>query len=224
MGVAENINRLRKEIPQQVKIIAVSKTVPAAVIQEAIDAGQLVFGENRVQELTAKQAILPEAAEWHLIGHLQTNKVKYIVPFIRLIHSVDSLKLLAAINHEAARVGRIIDCLLQMRIAREETKFGLTYGEARQLLTSSEFLEMRHVRITGLMGMATFTDDTAQVSEEFQALNRMFRDLKAEFFSHMPTFKELSMGMSGDYKLAIKAGSTMIRIGSLIFGERQYKL
>lgn len=224
MGVAENITRLRKEIPQQVKIVAVSKTVPPEVIQEAMDAGQLVFGENRVQELTAKQAILPEAAEWHLIGHLQTNKVKYIVPFIQLIHSVDSLKLLTEINREAARVHRTIDCLLQMRIAREETKFGLTYGEARQLLTSSEFQEMRHIRITGLMGMATFTNDTAQVSEEFRALNRILRDLKAEFFSNTPSFKELSMGMSGDYKLAIEAGSTMIRIGSLIFGERQFKL
>ncbi len=222
MGIADNIALLRKEIPQHVKIVAVSKTMQASAVKEAYDAGHRAFGENRVQEMTDKQQLLPSDVEWHLIGHLQTNKVKYIVPFVHLIHSVDSLKLLAEINREAARVGRKIDCLLQMRIAREETKFGLQYTEAVQLLNSEEFKDFQHVRLTGLMGMATFTGNNSQIRDEFLQLGRFFKEFQNRWFLHVDSFRELSMGMSGDYKLAIEAGSTMVRIGSLIFGERNF--
>jgi hypothetical protein len=175
-----------------------------------------------VQELIEKQQSLPGDMEWHLIGHLQTNKVKYIVPFVQLIHSVDSLRLLSEINREASRIGRKIDCLLQMRIASEDTKFGLTWDEARRILNSSEYKDFQSIRIVGLMGMATFTDNTGQVKKEFLLLARYFQEIKKEWFSEVTSFKELSMGMSGDYWLAIEAGSTMVRIGSLIFGERNY--
>jgi len=220
MGVAENIALLRKEIPQHVKIVAVSKTMPNSRIQEAYEAGHRAFGENRVQELVEKHKSLPGDMEWHLIGHLQTNKVKYIVPFVQLIHSVDSLKLLSEINREASRIGRKIDCLLQMRIASEDTKFGLTWDEACRILSSSEYNDFLGIRITGLMGMATFTDNSGQVKREFMLLARYFQEIKNEWFSGVTSFKELSMGMSGDYRLAIEAGSTLVRIGSLIFGER----
>ncbi len=222
MGVAENIALLRKEIPQHVKIVAVSKTMPNLRIQEAYDAGHRAFGENRVQELIEKHESLPGDMEWHLIGHLQTNKVKYIVPFVQLIHSVDSLKLLSEINREASRIGRKIDCLLQMRIASEDTKFGLTWDEVRRILSSSEYKDFQSIRIAGLMGMATFTDNIGQVKKEFMLLARYFQEIKSEWFSGITSFKELSMGMSGDFRLAIEAGSTMVRIGSLIFGERNY--
>ena len=222
MGVADNITLLHKEIPQHVKIIAVSKTMPPALIKEAYDAGHRAFGENRVQELTGKQKSLPTDVEWHLIGHLQTNKVKYIVHFVHLIQSVDSLKLLSEINREAARINRKIDCLLQIRIAREDTKFGLSFADTNQVLHSGEYKDFQNIRITGLMGMATFTNNEDQIKEEFLSLARYFEELKNRWFSHSETFKELSMGMSGDYKLAIEAGSTMVRIGSLIFGERKY--
>jgi hypothetical protein len=222
MGIKENIALLRKEIPQFVKIVAVSKTMPAAVIKEAYNAGHLAFGENRVQEITEKQQLLPSDIEWHLIGHLQTNKVKYVVPFVQVIHSADSLKLLSEINREAAKAKRKIDCLLQMRIAREETKFGLSFTEAAQILSSDECDDFQHIRITGLMGMATYTENTKLIKEEFSQLARYFNEMKAKWFSNISSFKELSMGMSGDYKLAIEAGSTMVRIGSLIFGERNY--
>lgn len=222
MGVAENIALLHKEIPQHVKIVAVSKTMPNIRIQEAYDAGHRAFGENRVQELIEKHESLPGDMEWHLIGHLQTNKVKYIVPFVQLIHSVDSLKLLSEINREASRIGRKIDCLLQMRIASEDTKFGLTWDEARRILSSSEYNDFQSIRITGLMGMATFTDNIGQVKGEFMLLARYFQEIKNEWFSGVTSFKELSMGMSGDFRLAIEAGSTMVRIGSLIFGERNH--
>ncbi len=222
MGVAENIALLRKEIPQHVKIVAVSKTMPDARIHEAYNAGQRAFGENRVQELIEKQKSLPGDMEWHLIGHLQTNKVKYVVPFVQLIHSVDSLRLLSEINRESAQVGRKTDCLLQLRIAREDTKFGLTRDEAGRILDSPEYHDFQNIRITGLMGMATFTDNRGQVMEEFMLLARYFHEIKNRWFSGVTTFKELSMGMSGDYRLAIEAGSTMVRIGSLIFGERNY--
>lgn len=182
MGIADNIALLRKEIPQHVKIVAVSKTMQASAVKEAYDAGHRAFGENRVQEMTDKQQLLPSDVEWHLIGHLQTNKVKYIVPFVHLIHSVDSLKLLAEINREAARVGRKIDCLLQMRIAREETKFGLQYTEAVQLLNSEEFKDFQHVRLTGLMGMATFTGNNSQIRDEFLQLGRFLRNFRTGGF------------------------------------------
>jgi pyridoxal phosphate enzyme (YggS family) len=222
MGIAENIAILKNKIPTHVHIIAVSKTMPPALVKDAYDAGQRAFGENRVQELTDKQLIMPKDTEWHMIGHLQTNKVKYIVPFVQLIHSVDSLKLLSEINMEAGKIKRTIDCLLQMRIASEHTKFGLSFEDVKQVLDSVEYNDFQHVRITGLMGMATFTDNNKQVKEEFMRLAQYFEDIKAKWFSQVGTFKELSMGMSGDYKIAIDAGSTMIRIGSLIFGERNY--
>lgn len=222
MSIGENIARLHKEIPRHVKIIAVSKTMPVRIIQEAYNNGQLAFGENRVQEITDKWQHLPKDIEWHLIGHLQTNKVKYIVPFISLIQSVDSLRLLSEINREAARVNRRIDCLLQMRVAREETKFGLQFTDAVQLLSSGEFKDLQNVRITGLMGMATFTSNTRQIKEEFLQLAGYYNDIKARWFSNADTFRELSMGMSGDFMLAIEAGSTMVRIGTLIFGNRNY--
>jgi pyridoxal phosphate enzyme (YggS family) len=220
MGIAENIALLRKEIPQHVKIIAVSKTMSAAIVKEAYDAGQLSFGENRVQELTEKQQVMPQDIEWHLIGHLQTNKVKYVVPFVSLIQSVDSLKLLSEINREAYEIGRTIDCLIQMRIASEETKFGMSFAEAKQMLNSNEFINLQNINLTGVMGMATFTIETNRVKEEFLQLARYFEEIKSKWFSNAASFKEISMGMSGDYKMAVEAGSTMVRIGSLIFGDR----
>jgi pyridoxal phosphate enzyme (YggS family) len=223
MGITANLEGLRKEIPPQVTIIAVSKTMPAETVKEAYDAGQRAFGENKVQELTIKHQLLPDDIEWHLIGHLQTNKVKYIVPFVHLIHSVDSMKLLSEINREAGKINRVIDCLLQIHIAREESKFGLSPEEAIRLLNSGEFRNFRNIRITGLMGMATFTEDQKKISDEFKGLADFFREIQISMFSGCDYFRELSMGMSGDYQLAIHAGATMVRIGSLIFGERNYK-
>lgn len=223
MGIAENISRLRIKIPEHVTLVAVSKTMPVALIQEAYDAGHRVFGENRVQEMIEKRDHLPQDVEWHLIGHLQTNKVKYIAPFVSLIHSVDSLKLLSEINREAARANRKIDCLLQLRIAREESKFGLQFEDAIQILNAAEYKNFQHIRLTGVMGMATFTDDEQQIRAEFQMLARHFEELKARYFPGDGAFRELSMGMSDDYELAMDTGSTMVRIGTLIFGERNYK-
>lgn len=222
MGIAENLSRLRKEIPAEVKIIAVSKTKPVPDIQEAYDAGQRNFGENKAQEIAEKQKQLPPDIAWHMIGHLQTNKVKLIASFISLIHSVDSLKLLSVIDTEAAKAGRCIDCLLQIRIASEETKFGMTPEDAVQLLQTPEYHSLSHIRITGVMGMATFTTDMEQVQQEFSQLASCFSRMKKSYFTHDPDFREISMGMSDDYTVALKNGSTMVRIGSLIFGERIY--
>ena len=201
-------------------LVAVSKTKPNTAIMNLYAQGQRIFGENRVQELVEKYETLPKDIDWHLIGHLQTNKVKYIAPFVRMIHSVDSLKLLKEINKQAAKHGRTIDCLLQMHIADEATKFGLNESEVIDLLGNTVFQEMKNIRITGVMGMATFTDDTAQVQREFRELASVFERLKQDFFIKEDSFKEISMGMSGDYKIAIEAGSTMVRIGSLLFGGR----
>jgi pyridoxal phosphate enzyme (YggS family) len=223
MVIDENIARLRAEIPRHVKIVAVSKTMPAEIVQEAYNAGQRVFGENKVQELTEKHPVLPADIEWHMIGHLQTNKVKYIVPFVTLIHSVDSLKLLYEINKEAAKINRRIDCLLQIRIAGEETKFGMTMADSVALLDAAEYKNFGNIRITGLMGMATFTDNRIRVRDEFTSLAKCFKELKSKFFLHEPSFADLSMGMSGDYDIAIETGATILRIGSLIFGERKKK-
>ena len=222
MGIAENLIRLHKEIPSDVKIIAVSKTMPVSAIQEAYGTGQRDFGENKVQEMADKQRLLPDDIAWHMIGHLQTNKVKQIIPFVHLIHSVDSLKLLSVINSEAAKAGRSVNCLLQIFIASEETKFGLTRDEAKTLLSSGEYRSFRNIRITGLMGMATYTEDRNRIREEFLQLATTFSELRTDFFPQDPTFRELSMGMSGDYPIAVETGSTMVRIGSLIFGERNY--
>lgn len=211
---------MKEEIPQDVVLVAVSKTKPASLIQEAYDAGQRVFGENKVQELVDKWEVLPKDIEWHLIGHLQSNKVKYIAPFVSLIHSVDSFKLLQEINRQGAKNNRVIPCLLQFHIAQEETKFGLSFEEAEEILQSREFVEMHHISIVGLMGMASFTEDEEQVRDEFRNLNNYFMILKSNYFKYNPDFKVLSMGMSGDYALAIEEGSNMIRVGSSLFGSR----
>ena len=221
MSIADNINNLKKETEASgVKLIAVSKTKPADVLMEAYNAGQRVFGENNVQEMVEKQQQLPNDIEWHLIGHLQSNKVKYIAPFISLIHSVDSLKLLQEIDKQAAKNKRIIDCLLQIYIADEETKFGLGFDEAIELLRSEEFSALKNVRIIGLMGIATNTDSEKQIKDEFYELHTFFDGIKTSFFRKEDSFKELSIGMSADYKIAMGEGSTMVRVGSLIFGQR----
>ena len=224
MSITANISAIKKEIgTSNVKLIAVSKTKPVESILEAYEAGHRLFGENMVQELVEKHEKLPKDIEWHLIGHLQTNKVKYIAPFINLIHSVDSLKLIQEINKQALKNKRVIDCLLQLEIADEETKFGMDMAEAIELLRSNEFQELKNVRICGVMGIATFTDNPNMTAEEFYELKTFFNGLKDTFFRKDPAFKEISMGMSGDYHLAIEKGSTLIRLGSTIFGGRQVK-
>ncbi len=221
MSIAANLIALKEEVEKlNVKLIAVSKTKSVQEIREAYDAGQRVFGENTVQELVEKQEKLPKDIEWHLIGHLQSNKVKYIAPFINLIHSVDSLKLLQEIDKQGAKNNRIIDCLLQIYVADEETKFGLGYDEAIELLRSDEYTRMKNIRIVGVMGIATNTENPKQIKEEFYELFTFFNGLKQSFFRKNDSFKEISMGMSSDYKLAIEQGSTMVRIGSALFGKR----
>ena len=223
MDIAKNLQQMRAELPQGVRLVAVSKFHPAEAILEAYRAGQRLFGESKAQELQAKHEALPRDIEWHFIGHLQTNKVKYIVPYVALIHSIDSPHLLAEVDRQAAKAGRAtVDCLLQVHIAAEETKFGFTPDECRQYLASGEWKPLEHVRLCGLMGMATNTDDMRQVRQEFQALATLFGEVRSEWFAQSPWFKELSMGMSHDYHEAIAAGSTLVRIGSHIFGERNY--
>lgn len=207
--------------PYNALLVAVSKTKTNAEILAMYEQGQRDFGENRVQELLEKYEALPKDIRWHQIGHLQTNKVKYIAPFVHLIHSVDSLKVLEEIDKRAKENGRIIDCLLQFHIAEEESKYGFTLSTAQELLRTDNFSKLQHIRITGVMGMATYTEDEAQVRSEFQQLKAILNQLKAEFFFDKDYFKEISMGMSGDYQLALEEGSTMVRIGSLLFGERQ---
>ena len=222
MSIAENIDLVKSHLPAQVQLIAVSKTKPVEMLMEAYNHGQRAFGENKVQEMTAKYEAMPKDIEWHFIGHLQTNKIKYMALFVHLIHGVDSFKLLRAINTEALKASRVISCLLQFHIAEEETKFGLSWEEAEEMLQSEEFAQLENVRICGVMGMATFTDDEAQIRKEFASLKYHFDHLKTKYFSENAAFKDISMGMSGDYLLAIEEGSTMVRIGSTIFGERQY--
>lgn len=224
MSIADNLLKYKNEIESQgVKLVAVSKNHPAEAVMEAYEAGQRVFGENLVQEMVDKQAQLPADIEWHLIGHLQTNKVKYIAPFVKLIESVDSLKLLKEIDKQAAKHKRVIDCLLQIYIADEESKFGLGFDEAIELLRSEEFEALKNVRIIGLMGIATNTAQEKQTIAEFNELKVLFDGVKVSFFRKSDDFKEISMGMSADYKLAIAEGSTMVRIGSNIFGKRVIK-
>ena len=222
MSIESNLNEIKLALPQGVALVAISKTHPVEVIMKAYNAGQRVFGENKVQEMVSKYELMPKDIEWHLVGHLQTNKVKYVAPFVSLIHSVDSLKLLAVINKEAEKFGRVIDCLLQMYIASEETKFGLSVEELEDILKSTEYKSLTSIRIVGLMGMASFTDNSEIVKTEFRNLSNTFSRIKGGFFNDSPSFKEISMGMSGDYKLAIGEGSTMVRIGSSIFGHRDY--
>ena len=220
--IAERIHALTSQLPQGVRLVAVSKVHPAEAIAEAYAAGQRLFGESRVQELQAKHEALPKDIEWHFIGHLQTNKVKYIVPYVSLIHGIDSFRLLAEVDRQAERVGRTVGCLLQMHIAREETKFGFCSEECRQLLQEGEWRQLHHVRLCGMMGMATNTDNMQQVEEEFRSLATFFHEVKTSWFAADEAFCELSMGMSHDYPQAIAAGSTLIRVGTYIFGERNY--
>jgi pyridoxal phosphate enzyme (YggS family) len=224
MSIADNIIALKRETDlNNVTLVVVSKTKPVEDIQEAYNAGQRIFGENQVQELVEKYEALPKDIEWHLIGHLQSNKVKYIAPFITLIHSVDSLKLLQEINKQALKNNRVIDCLLQIYIADEETKFGLSFDEAIELLRSPEYSELKNIRIRGLMGIATNTDNQRQLKDEFYELDTFFDGIKLSFFRKEDSFDELSMGMSSDYKLAMEHGSTMVRLGSTVFGARVVK-
>lgn len=220
--IAENIREIQKELPQGVRLVAVSKFHPNEAIEEAYHAGQRIFGESKVQEMTAKHESLPQDIEWHFIGHLQTNKVKYIVPYVTLIHSIDSHKLLIEVNKQAAKVNRKIDCLIQLHIALEETKFGFNMNECRELFSSGILKDLKNIRICGLMGMATNTDNTEQIRSEFHLLNNFFQEIKRKWFAEESSFKELSMGMSHDYHEAITEGSTLIRVGSKIFGERIY--
>jgi pyridoxal phosphate enzyme (YggS family) len=220
MGIADHILKIKKQLGENVCLVAVSKTKTIQEIKEAYEAGQRVFGENKVQELSEKYEYLPRDIEWHFIGHLQTNKVKYIAPFISLIHSVDSFKLLKTIDREGKKNNRKIKCLLQFHIAEEETKFGFDLSEAVNVLSSSEFSELEWIEICGVMGMATNTNDEAQIRKEFKVLKNIFMQIKGQFFDKQDSFSEISMGMSGDYQIAVKEGSTMVRIGSLIFGER----
>ncbi|MCK9311364.1 MAG: YggS family pyridoxal phosphate-dependent enzyme [Bacteroidales bacterium] len=222
MSVSENIYRINSELPTGTRLVAVSKFQPVEAILEAYQAGQRIFGENRVQELCEKQPLCPNDIEWHFIGHLQTNKIKQIVPFVSLIHGVDSLKLLKEINKEAEKASRIIPCLLQMHIAQEESKFGFSFDECRDILSNGYLKDLRFIRICGLMGMATLTENTAQIRSEFKCLRISFEYFKKNFFMDESAFCELSMGMSDDYQIAIEEGSTMIRIGSAIFGARVY--
>lgn len=222
MSITENIHKIKETLPEDVTLVAVSKTKPETMIMEAFNAGHLDFGENKVQELTTKYENLPKTIHWHFIGHLQSNKVKYIAPFVHLIHAVDSIKLLQVIEKEAEKNNRTINCLLQIKISPEESKFGLAVDDAALLLESTEFSNLKRVQITGLMGMASYVENASIISDEFAYLKKQFELFKASYFYDEPGFSTLSMGMSGDYLLALKQGSNMIRIGSSIFGERQY--
>ncbi len=222
MSYAENYQQILSGIPTHVTLIAVSKTHSIEVIEQVYNIGCRHFGENKVQEMILKHQSLPKDILWHMIGHLQTNKIKSIIPFVHLIHSIDSLKLLSEINKEASKISKVQNCLLQIHIAQEETKFGLTYDEITELLKSEKFQELKNVKINGLMGMASFTDDTTIVKKEFQQLKQYFDNIKEFYFKNNATFNTLSMGMSGDFKIAIEEGSNMIRIGTTIFGNRNY--
>lgn len=221
MSIAENISEIRKDIPEGVTLVSVSKYQPIELLQQAYASGERIFGESRAQEMAMKFEALPKNIEWHMIGHLQTNKVKYIAPFVSLIHSVDSLELLSQIDKSAAKNNRVIDCLIQLHVAAEESKFGFLPGEASHILNSAEFKEMEHIRIRGVMGMATHTDDMERVKADFKAIKCEFDQLKSLLFQDKEYFDTISMGMSGDFQLAIKEGSTMVRIGTTIFGERK---
>ncbi|SHG25094.1 hypothetical protein SAMN04488116_0559 [Flagellimonas flava] len=218
MSISENLKKIKGGIPEEVTLVAVSKTKPIETVLEAYEAGQRIFGENKIQEMTHKWEVLPKDIEWHMIGHVQRNKVKYMAEFVSLVHGVDSFRLLTEINKQAKKHNRTIRCLLQMHIAEESTKFGLDEKELAEILDSEAFQELRHVEVVGLMGMATFTEDAEQVRKEFAHLKNVFDQVQLK----LPKISELSMGMSGDYTIAIEEGSTMVRIGSSIFGARNY--
>ncbi len=218
----EAYHQILNEIPATVQLIAVSKTKPESEVEAAYALGQRHFGENWAQEMKQKHADLPKDICWHFIGHLQTNKIKYIISYVHLIHSIDSFKLLEEVNRQAAKNERVVKCLLQFHVASEETKFGFSLDECRQMLQSEEFRRLQNVEICGVMGMATNTDDEALVHSEFRTLRDYFNCLKKDYFLDNESFKEISMGMTGDYKIAVEEGSTMIRVGSALFGERDY--
>lgn len=220
--IGENLQKVWDTLLPDVRLVAVSKFHPVEALQAAYDAGQRVFGESHVQELVAKQEVMPKDIEWHFIGHLQTNKVKYMASFVSLIHAVDSVKLLKEIDKQAQKCNRVIDVLLQVHVAKEETKFGFSPEELVQMLEEGEWKLFGSIRIAGLMAMATNTDDEVQIAEEFDTVRGLFCNMKERFFADTPEFKELSMGMSGDYQIAQRHGSTLVRVGSLIFGEREY--
>lgn len=220
MSISENLQLIQQQLPASVTLVAVSKTKPVSAIEEAYQAGQRIFGENKVQEMCEKYEQLPKDIQWHLIGHLQSNKVKYMAPFVSLIHGVDSFKLLQEINNQAIKSNRVIDCLLQIRIAQEETKFGLTFEDAQAVLNHPEFKNLQNICIKGVMGMSTFTEDEAQIRDEFKMLKQIFDVFKEQFSFDNTDFQTISMGMSGDFQLAIEEGSTMVRVGSSIFGGR----
>jgi len=222
MSISENLAKIKSSIPENIKLVAVSKTKSKEEILEAYNAGHVIYGENKAQELARKYEELPKDIEWHFIGHLQTNKVKYIAPFVHLMHGVDSKKLLKVINKEGRKNNRVIACLLQFHIAEEETKFGLSVNAAKEILESESYANMNHVKIVGVMGMATFTDDQNKIRSEFQKLKSIFELLKKDYFTDSEDFCEISMGMSDDYGIAIEEGSTIVRIGSKIFGARNY--
>lgn len=222
MSIAENLKQVLAELPVGVRLVAVSKFHPNEAIEEAYRAGQRIFGESKVQEMTAKYESLPKDIEWHFIGHLQTNKIKYIVPYVSLIHGIDSFKLLVEVDKQAVKANRTVNCLLQLHVAQEETKFGFSPDECREMLAAGEWKRLANVRICGLMGMASNTDDVEQINLEFRSLFMLFEELKQSSFAENPEFKELSMGMSHDYHQAVSQGSTLVRVGSKIFGERIY--
>ncbi|MFA9212669.1 MAG: YggS family pyridoxal phosphate-dependent enzyme [Candidatus Methylacidiphilales bacterium] len=220
MSIAANIEKIKQELSQNIKLIAVSKTKPVETLMEAYNAGQKVFGENKVQELVSKYEQMPKDIEWHMIGHLQSNKVKYISPFVYLIHSVDSENLLAEINKQAAKINKVQKVLLQVSIANEETKFGLEHEELLKIIERYLNKEFENIEIIGLMGMATFTDNQEQIAAEFAGLKKWFDEIKSNYLNNQEPFNQISMGMSGDYQIAMAKGSTMIRVGSSIFGGR----
>ncbi|MBO7588210.1 MAG: YggS family pyridoxal phosphate-dependent enzyme [Bacteroidaceae bacterium] len=222
MDIKENLDRIKSELPEGVRLVAVSKTHPAEMLQEAYDAGQRLFGENKVQEMTAKSRLLPQDVEWHFIGHVQRNKIHLMAPYVSVIQGVDSYESLAEIDRQAARFSRHITCYLQLHIAQEETKFGFSPEECTAMLEKGEWKNLEHITIGGVMGMASNTGNEAQVLDEFHRLRTLFDTYKERFFSDYPDFSTISAGMSGDYRLAVSAGSNMVRIGSSIFGERFY--
>ena len=222
MDIQANLKEVLDQLPEGVRLVAVSKFHPNEAIEEAYKVGQRIFGESREQELSTKYETLPKDIEWHFIGHLQTNKVKYIAPYIAMIHAVDSYKLLAEIDKQAAKYNRVIPCLLEIHIAQEESKYGFTFDTCLQMLEEGGWKQLKHVCIAGVMGMGTNTDDEKEVEKEFRSLADFFRSLKQDYFSQTDSFKEISMGMSHDYQIAIKCGTTLVRVGSKIFGERIY--
>lgn len=221
-AIANEITKIKSSLPATIRLIAVSKTKPVEDLQQAYDAGQRVFGENKALEMRDKHEVLPNDIQWHFIGHLQTNKIKYIISYVSLIHSIDSCNLLNEVNIAATKKDRVVDCLLQFHIADEDTKYGLSFDEAQELLNSPEYKAMNNIRIVGVMGMATFTDNQDQIRQEFRNLKSIFDRLKEQYFADNDSFKEISMGMSDDYPIAIEEGSTLIRVGSAIFGKRNY--